>query len=199
MLKRFGLGFGIGYVLGARAGEKRYAQLGSAGQRLAQAPVVKDLVERAPKVARDTFDHLMEAVKDRASFTGTGEGRPSDEDGGPRSPAEDRTAGEEDDQGFATDEQERDDGPGADEPEEDEGADTGERVARSAPTGTRRRSDARSATGRDGRPSAKGQSDGQSAEGGTGGSKEPEQRRHRSLVSSVAELASAAAERGRVA
>ncbi len=205
MLKRFGLGFGIGYILGARGGEKRYAQLASAGQRLADAPVLKDLVERTPEVARDTFDRMVEAVKERASFTSSGAGRSSEDDGpGAKRPPKDRAAEEDDDEEPVTDEQ------------DDEEPDTDHRVGGSGPRGTGHRRVDQSGTDRAGRPGtrqrggdrsgrdraerprAKAQRDGQSTESGDT-SQEPERPRRRSLVSSVAGFASAAAERGRVA
>ncbi len=235
MLKRFGLGFGIGYILGARGGEKRYAQLASAGQRLADAPVLKDLVERTPEVARDTFDRMVEAVKERASFTSSGAGRSSEDDGpGAKRPPKDRAAEEDDDEEPVTDEQddeepvtdeqddeepvtdEQDDEEPVTDEQDDEEPDTDHRVGGSGPRGTGHRRVDQSGTDRAGRPGtrqrggdrsgrdraerprAKAQRDGQSTESGDT-SQEPERPRRRSLVSSVAGFASAAAERGRVA
>ncbi len=51
-LLRFGSGFGLGYVLGTRAGRQRYEQLLSDGKRLLQHPKVQEVRSRLPAVVQ---------------------------------------------------------------------------------------------------------------------------------------------------
>ncbi len=51
-LLRLGSGFGLGYVLGSRAGRPRYEQLLGEGKRLLQHPRVQEASSRLPAVLR---------------------------------------------------------------------------------------------------------------------------------------------------
>jgi hypothetical protein len=51
-LLRFGSGFGLGYVLGTRAGRQRYEQLLSDAKRLLQHPKVQEASSRLPAVVQ---------------------------------------------------------------------------------------------------------------------------------------------------
>src|SRR6266496_3840548 len=72
--KRVAVALGVGYVLGAKAGEKRYEQLKDTWERLSEtlgeSPLVHMLGDAGKRVASRGFD----AVKERAS------GRPDEED-----------------------------------------------------------------------------------------------------------------------
>ena len=70
MLKRFGLGFAVGYVVGARSGRQGYEQLADAGHRLLEVPWVKDLVSSGEERARDAGERIVDAVRD---FAGGGD------------------------------------------------------------------------------------------------------------------------------
>lgn len=65
MLKRFALGFGVGYVLGARAGQERYEQITSAGKRVADHPAVRQLADRVPENPRETVTRLVSTARER--------------------------------------------------------------------------------------------------------------------------------------
>jgi hypothetical protein len=51
-LFRLGSGFGLGYVLGSRAGRQRYEQLLGDGRRLLQHPKVQEASSRLPAVVQ---------------------------------------------------------------------------------------------------------------------------------------------------
>ena len=56
----YALAFGIGYVLGARAGRERYEQLRDAAERFQSDPRVQDAVHKAEAFAEDA----VHAVRD---------------------------------------------------------------------------------------------------------------------------------------
>jgi hypothetical protein len=144
-MKRFGLGFAVGYVLGARAGRERYEEIAERSRKLAEIPAVRDVLDRAPDVLKSSGARLMSTVKERA-------GMGDDEDA---------------DAGARRDEDEFD--GGADDGDEGGGA----RARRPAPSSRRRPA---------------------------GGSQSGPQRSGRkSRTSSLAGIASAARERGKIA
>jgi hypothetical protein len=61
-----GLGFGIGYVLGARAGKDRYQQIAQAAQGFLGRPEVQQTIEKArdaaPAPLQGSIDKLTEAA-----------------------------------------------------------------------------------------------------------------------------------------
>lgn len=67
------LGFGVGYVLGARAGRERYEQIRATAARLRRAPVVARPLDAAGQRVSDIVraggehvtDKVADAVKDR--------------------------------------------------------------------------------------------------------------------------------------
>ena len=76
-----GLGFGIGYVLGARAGRARYEQIKQAAAGVMERPEVQQAVEQvraaAPAPLQGSIDKLSGRGSDRRSTgtsTGTGTG-----------------------------------------------------------------------------------------------------------------------------
>ena len=79
-LKRMALALGVGYVLGARAGEKRYQELKDLWDRLAGSP----LVQRAGEVGRGLLDRGMESVTEWSRQDG---------DAGTQRGEQDRTGG----------------------------------------------------------------------------------------------------------
>ena len=87
------LGFGVGYVLGARAGRERYEQIRATAARLRRAPVVARPLDAAGQRVSDIVraggehvtDKVADAVKERLF------GAPAS----PASPVVDATASEE--------------------------------------------------------------------------------------------------------
>lgn len=152
MLKRFGLGFAVGYVLGARAGNERYEKLVSNGSRLADKLGVSDAMRDLPSTVREAFDEVREVAKQRtsAALSSSSEDDSTDEDSDSNGPAE-----------------------------EDQ-----------VDSGTRRGS---------GDSSRSGRTDSRSRQASGGRDRGRKTAKKRSLATSVAEIASAAAERGRVA
>ncbi len=187
MLKRFGLGLGIGYVLGARAGERRYDQLAATARRAAEAAGLDELLDRVPEVARDGAGRAFESLKERARAVVEGEDD------------EERSETDEGEDPGETDE-------GEDPGETDEGEDPGEtepegagRDASTEDEAGRGRQQARRRAGEKSRP--KEGEDPKRRQGSNDRQRRPRQEspRRRSLVSSVAEIASTAMERGKVA
>lgn len=89
MPKRFLLGFATGYVLGARAGRKRYEQLTKLAERVMSLPFVDQLVGAGREVAGDRVHQLITAVGQH------GDSGDSDGDGdGDSSPGQGRSGGE---------------------------------------------------------------------------------------------------------
>lgn len=78
MLRRFSAGFAVGYVFGARAGQKRYEQITDLAERAMDLPVVNSATERASEwLTPDRRRDLWRTVMDR---TGLGASRRTDED-----------------------------------------------------------------------------------------------------------------------
>jgi hypothetical protein len=68
MFKRFTAGFGVGYVLGARAGQKRYEQITELAERAMEVPFVSQMVESGRGRAMESGRRVFETIKDRALF-----------------------------------------------------------------------------------------------------------------------------------
>ena len=70
-----GLGFGIGYVLGARAGKDRYQQIVQTAQGLLGRPEVQQTISKArdaaPAPLQGSIDKLTEAASGGQSSSGT--------------------------------------------------------------------------------------------------------------------------------
>jgi len=77
--KRFMLGFATGYVLGTRAGEKRYQQIAGLAQRVLSLPMVEGLVG-AGREAVDSRLHELASVAERRVHDVTGGHRDDDGD-----------------------------------------------------------------------------------------------------------------------
>jgi hypothetical protein len=63
MIKRFGLGFAIGYVVGARTGQDRYDQLVAAGRKVLDIPAVRDAVAQGEDRARQAGRRVLSSVR----------------------------------------------------------------------------------------------------------------------------------------
>ena len=88
------LGFGVGYVLGARAGRERYEQIRATASRLRRAPVVARPLDAAGQRVSDIVraggehvtDKVADAVKERlfgapASAAEAGDAAPASKSG----------------------------------------------------------------------------------------------------------------------
>lgn len=91
MFKRFGAGVAVGYVLGARAGHKRYEEITKLAERAMEFPAVERLVTSGRDLASDQGQRLLGSLRDRMQ----GIGAYDDEAGGGRSG---RRAGREEDE-----------------------------------------------------------------------------------------------------
>ena len=69
-LKRTALAMGIGYVLGAKAGEQRYAQITDFWARTGRPLVESPSVQRFGQVGKDTVSRMVEVVASRARSGG---------------------------------------------------------------------------------------------------------------------------------
>ena len=69
-LKRIAVAMGIGYVLGAKAGERRYAKIqelwAGTGRPLVESPSV----QRLGKMGKEALSHTVEVVADLAQSGG---------------------------------------------------------------------------------------------------------------------------------
>ncbi|HEY7438175.1 MAG TPA: hypothetical protein VIC35_02150 [Acidimicrobiia bacterium] len=65
MFKRFAIGFAVGYVLGARAGEQRYKQIKDLAERALESEPVAGLIESGKELAGDQERQLTQALKER--------------------------------------------------------------------------------------------------------------------------------------
>ena len=86
-IKRFALGFAVGYVLGARAGRERYEQIRQWWNRFAGNPTVQQIAEKGKDVAAGASRKGMSVVSSGVQRVG--------------SSVKDRLSGERTD-GFAT-------------------------------------------------------------------------------------------------
>jgi hypothetical protein len=57
------VGFGVGYVLGARAGRERYEQIQQTWDRLSGSPAVQRTAERTKEVAEEQAKRTLHAVE----------------------------------------------------------------------------------------------------------------------------------------
>ncbi len=60
------VGFGVGYVLGTRAGRERYEQIKSTAQKLWQDPRVQKQVKHAEDFAKDKAPEVVDFLGDGA-------------------------------------------------------------------------------------------------------------------------------------
>ena len=69
-LKKIALAIGVGYVLGAKAGEQRYAQLKEFWARTGRPLVEAPPVQRFGEAGKDAASRTVEAVASRAQTSG---------------------------------------------------------------------------------------------------------------------------------
>ncbi len=173
MFKRFGAGFAVGYVLGARAGEKRYKEIRKLGEKVLDLPAVRQLTEAKDGSWADTARQLRDEVVQRLSELVSRDEDDQDSDADTEDDEEDEGVEDEDAQDRSAADDEDEDGEG----DEDEAEDGGKPRASSK---SRQHDDERPRR-RTSRPQP-----------------EPEHEK-KPIVSTVTKLASAARERGRVA
>lgn len=66
MFKRFSAGFAVGYVLGAKAGEKRYKQIAELGEKVLEVPAISTLQDRASEVfTAENGRQVLQVIKER--------------------------------------------------------------------------------------------------------------------------------------
>jgi hypothetical protein len=66
------VGFGAGYVLGARAGRERYDQIASKAQELWRDPRVQEKADAAQQAVKAKAGEAQRAVTDKAGSTSSG-------------------------------------------------------------------------------------------------------------------------------
>ena len=66
MIKRFGAGFAIGYVFGARAGEKRYQEIVNLTEQLIRLPLVQRLAEDGRELATQQSRRFVGNLRERS-------------------------------------------------------------------------------------------------------------------------------------
>ena len=71
MFKRFTAGVAVGYVLGARAGQKRYDQITELADRALDIPFVERLADSGRSMAMDQGRRMVAGIKDRAQWNGS--------------------------------------------------------------------------------------------------------------------------------
>ena len=78
MTRKFGLliGFGAGYVLGARAGRQRYDQIVAKAQKVWHDPRVQEKAGRAADVAKERAGHATGVVKEKVRRESSGRHEP---------------------------------------------------------------------------------------------------------------------------
>jgi hypothetical protein len=154
VFKRFTLGVGVGYILGARAGQKRYEQIADLAERAMELPWVGRLTEGGRNLAEDQGRRLLTGLRDRARWNSEESGE-EDEDSeddvqGAYDDEDEGAYDEQDDQGDDEDqEEEMDDaydqdsfdGDGEDEPDdsEDGGGSGARRAVKSVVSAARQR------------------------------------------------------------
>ena len=69
-LKRTALAMGVGYILGAKAGEQRYAQIKEFWARTGRPLVESPSVQRFAQVGKDAANSTVEVVASRAQSGG---------------------------------------------------------------------------------------------------------------------------------
>jgi len=65
LVNRFTLGFGVGYVLGARAGRQRYEQLVAIWERFAGSPVVRQAAQQAAEQGKQLLGEGKERINEQ--------------------------------------------------------------------------------------------------------------------------------------
>ena len=65
------LGFGAGYVLGARAGRERYEQIRQGWERFSGSPTVQRTAERTKEVAEEQAKRTLHAVQQGVEKAGS--------------------------------------------------------------------------------------------------------------------------------
>jgi hypothetical protein len=68
------VGFGVGYVLGARAGRERYTQLAGKAQELWSDPRVQEKAGQAQQVVKEKADQAQQVVKEKVGDKVSGKG-----------------------------------------------------------------------------------------------------------------------------
>jgi hypothetical protein len=66
------VGFGAGYVLGARAGRERYEQIAGKVQKLWHDPRVQEKADQVEQIAKEKAGQVEQAVKDKTSSSSSG-------------------------------------------------------------------------------------------------------------------------------
>ncbi|MFI2455716.1 YtxH domain-containing protein [Streptomyces sp. NPDC019539] len=61
----FMAGLGVGYVLGARAGQERYEQMKKAAREFARNPAVRNAAESAAQTSREVAGKALHVVSDK--------------------------------------------------------------------------------------------------------------------------------------
>ncbi|MDI9887608.1 YtxH domain-containing protein [Streptomyces sp. HNM0645] len=61
----FMAGLGVGYVLGARAGQERYEQMKKSAREFARNPAVRNAAESAALTSREVAGKALHAVSDK--------------------------------------------------------------------------------------------------------------------------------------
>lgn len=68
------VGFGAGYVLGARAGRERYEQIARKAQELWSDPRVQEKAGQAQQVVKEKADQAQHVVKEKVGEKTSGNG-----------------------------------------------------------------------------------------------------------------------------
>jgi hypothetical protein len=69
VFKRFSAGFAVGYVLGSKAGEKRYKQIAELGEKVLDVPAISSLHDRAGELfTADNGRQVLQALKDHTAL-----------------------------------------------------------------------------------------------------------------------------------
>jgi len=71
------VGFGAGYVLGARAGRERYDQIAGRAQELWSDPRVQEKAGQAQQVVKEKADQAQQVVKEKVGDKTGSNGSPS--------------------------------------------------------------------------------------------------------------------------
>ena len=69
------VGFGAGYVLGARAGRERYDQIAGKAQEWWRDPRIQEKAEQAQQVAKQKAGQAQQVVKEKVGRQGQRQGR----------------------------------------------------------------------------------------------------------------------------
>jgi hypothetical protein len=80
------VGFGAGYVLGARSGRERYDQIADKAQQLWRDPRVQERAGHAQQVVQEKTSQAGQMVKEKAASASSSNGNPSANAGGADGP-----------------------------------------------------------------------------------------------------------------